>query len=110
MRFEPSSAVHNSFPKELPGTDAMAYIEQLKSVPANTTLYDVYALNAPTQLGGKEQKIGSLQLDGKLVSSKWGDENLFFRHQKLDDDVKLRPTWNDYLPRWSLDGKCPFQK
>lgn len=87
----------------------MAYIEQLKSIPADTSLYDVYALDAPPQLGGKEQKIGSLKLDGQLVSSKWGDEHLFFRHQKLDDDIKLRPAWNDYLPRWSLDGKCPFQ-
>jgi hypothetical protein len=24
--------------------------------------------------------IGTLKLEGKLISSKWGDENLFFRH------------------------------
>ena len=110
LRFEPTAAVHTRFPKVLPGSDGMAYVDQLKSIPANTALYDVYALDAPPQLGGKEQKIGSLQLDGQLISSKWGDEHLFFRHQRLDDDVGLRPAWEPYLPRWSLDGKCPFQK
>lgn len=87
----------------------MAYMDQLKSIPANTKLYDVYAWTGPKQLGGKELMIGTLQLDGSLVSSIWGDENLFFRHQKADEDLKLKPEWNPFLPRYSLNGKCPFQ-
>lgn len=110
LRFQPSSAVHTMFPKELQNGNAMAYMDQLKSVPANTTLYDVYAWDASPQLGGTEKKIGSLQLDGKLVSSRWGDEHLFFRHQKLSDDIKLRPAWDDYLPRASFSRYTRFSK
>lgn len=41
-------------------------------------LYNVYAWDAPEELGGTEVLIGDLQLAGTLTRSKWGDENLFF--------------------------------
>jgi len=53
-------------------------------------------------MGGTETMIGTLQLDGTLTRSKWGDEKLFFRHQLNDDDLKLKPEWEKYTP------KCPF--
>jgi hypothetical protein len=37
-------------------------------------------MDKPTELGGKEVLIGRLKLVGRLTRSKWGDENLFFRH------------------------------
>ena len=58
----------------------MKYLDQLESVPADSTLYNVYAVSAPKEIGGKEELIGSLVLDGKLYKSKWGDENLYIRH------------------------------
>jgi len=64
-------------------------------------------MNAPEHAGGVEELIGVLQLDGRLTTSNWADENLFFRHQKMDDDVKLVPAWGNYVSRFSLDGKCP---
>ena len=33
-----------------------------------------------------------------LVTSHWGDEHMFFRHQRMDDDLKLRPEWEPYTP------------
>ena len=87
LRFEPTSEVKGRFSKTLAGNDHMVYVDQLKSLPANTSLYNVYAYDGPPQTTGKESLIGKLQLDGKLISSKWGDENLFFRHQKLADDL-----------------------
>jgi len=52
--------------------------------------------------------IGELVLDGTMTKSKWGDENLFFRHQKMDDDTKIYPDWEQYLPKWSMGEGCPF--
>jgi len=34
---------------------------------------------------------------------------MFFRHQKMDDDLKLKSDWLNYTPEWSLGGKCPYQ-
>jgi len=61
--------------------------------------------------GGKEQLIGTLVLDGGLTTSKWADESLFFRHQKMNDDVKLHPEWDQFLEKFSDGGKgCPFAR
>ena len=60
----------------------MMYVDQLQAVPAGSTLYVVMAFDKPQELGGVETNIGSLVLDGVLTSSKWGDQNLFFRHEK----------------------------
>lgn len=59
----------------------MLYVSQLETVPENAKLYNVYAMDVPN---GKEILIGRLELDGKLIKSKWGDENLFIRHQTID--------------------------
>jgi len=118
LRFVPHSAIKALFPKELPGDDYMVYLDQLKTVPANSALYKVYAMDQPKELGGKESLIGDLVLDGSLVSSKWGDDKLFFRHQYMDDDLKLQPTWEKYTDKYwknpfakclsHLAAKCPF--
>lgn len=86
----------------------MSYIEQTESVPAGSTLYEVYGMSGPKQTGGKEFHIGNLVLDGSLTKSSWADESLFFRHQKADDDINVNPQWSDYLPKFSLGGKCPY--
>ena len=80
----------------------MVFISQLETVPANSRLYDVYAMDKPEELGGTEKVIGTLVLDGQLTKSKWGDENLFFRHQLMSDDVKLHEEWDPYLEKFTL--------
>lgn len=77
-------------------------------------MYKVYAFDQPAELGGKESYIGDLVLEGALHSSKWGDEKLFFRHQNMEDDLKLKPTWEKYTEKFykpwfqNLAAKCPF--
>jgi len=44
-----------------------------------------------------------------MTPSKWGDEHLFFRHQLMDDDVKIHPEWAEYIPSYKNGGKCPYQ-
>ena len=43
----------------------------------------------PEEDGGTETNIGTLKLVGDLVPSAWGDENLYFRHQKMEEDLSL---------------------
>jgi len=97
LRFQPDKSVSTLFPKDLPNGGYMSFVDQLKSVPGDSTLYNVYAMDQPKELGGKESHIGDLVMEGILTSSVFGDEKLFFRHQKMDDDVKLQPSWGKYL-------------
>ena len=87
----------------------MAYTSQLETVPADSTIYDVYALDKPVPLGGVESLIGSLKMDGKFTTSKWGDKNMFFQHQIITDDINVRPDWRPFFAEYSLGGKCPYQ-
>lgn len=92
----------------------MAYSSQLEGVPADSKLYEVYGLDAPPQLGGVEHYMGSLQLDGALTKSKFGDQNLFFRHQLSSDDMELKPEWTEYFSKYkglfgSEGNKCPYK-
>lgn len=88
----------------------MIYVSQLESVPADSKLYEVYARNAPDELNGEEVLIGTIVLDGKLVKSKWGDDNLFIRHQMMNDDTDIHPEWDPYLEKFKfkLPNSCPF--
>ena len=74
LRFEPTGKIE--FPKEFD----KPYTEQLATIPRGKTLFRVYALDKPTELGGTERQIGVLVTDSEMITSNWGDENLFFRH------------------------------
>lgn len=53
--------------------------------------------------------IGTLELDGAMTKSKFGDEVLYFRHQLMNDDVKIKSDWAKYLPTVGFVG-CPYLK
>jgi len=92
----------------------MSFVDQLKSVPGDSNLYKVFAMDQPNELGGTESYIGDIVMQGNLVSSTFGDEQLFFRHQRMNDDVKLESSWGKYLkgfyhwPWTNAEAKCPF--
>ena len=109
LRFVPHEDVANLFSSEMHGVGPMAYMDDLQAVPANSNLYSVYGMDGPQERGGVEHFIGTLQLDGSLVKSEYADDKLFFRHQKMDDDLKLMPEWEPYVPKYSLNGKCPYE-
>ena len=107
--FRPHDDVKNLFPKDLPDDDYMAYIKQLPTVPEDSVLYEVYAMDQPKELGGTETLIGKVQLDGSLISSKWADENLYFRHERVSDDIQDHSSWGPYEPEFdSSSWGCPF--
>jgi len=86
------------------------FTEDLTSIPKGSVLYEVYALDEPEELGGSEQFIGELVLVSDMVTTKWGDQHLFFRHQDMAEDVAIRPEWEPYLAKFGIEGPsgCPM--
>jgi len=75
--------------------------DQLMTIPNGSTLYKVYAMNAPAELGGTESYIADLVMTSELTTSHWGDRRLFFRHQNMADDVSFKPEWDEHLFKWT---------
>lgn len=80
--------------------------EEILAIPVGTKLYDVYARATPA---APKTIIGMIKITSELMYSSFGDENLFFRHQRFDDDLALRPEWKGNLGRRGLLRKrCPL--
>ena len=79
------------------------------TIPSGTILYRVLAQDRPLELGGSETEIAELVLTSPPTTSKWGDQHLFFRHQTMEDDISLQPSWSQYLDQWEYLGvqTCP---
>jgi len=65
------------------------------------TVYEVYAMTGPACIGGDFIKIAEIKLKTKLVTSKFGDTNLYFRHQRVQTDYKY---WPKELMRFHRDA------
>jgi len=88
------------------------FTEDLTSIRAGSTLYEVWALDNPVELGGEEQHIADLVLVSDMVTSLWGDQHLFFRHQDMAEDVEIHPEWEEFLDKFGIPGPsgCPVQR
>jgi len=88
------------------------FTEDLTSIPKGSTLYEVWAMDQPTELGGTEQHIADLVLVSDMVTSLWGDQHLFFRHQDMAEDVEIYPEWEEYLDKFGIEGPsgCPVHR
>jgi len=95
MRFEPTGEI------EFSSTVYTDYKQQLATIPSGTNLFKVHAWTAPQELGGEELYIGDLITDSEMTTSNFGDEHLFIRHQRAEDDIKLQPTWEEYYPAFN---------
>ena len=60
---------------------------QFTRIPNHTRLYTLIAFLHPWDKNGIV--LGDLELTSKCVTSTYGDKKLFFRHQYIEDDVKL---------------------
>ena len=92
LRFHPSGKI--VFPDSFHGP----INEDLITLPMGTKLYDVFALDKPEEMGGTEKMIGEVVLTSNLITSKWGDKKLFFRHQDMVEDLRHRPEWSKHTP------------
>ena len=66
-------------------------------------------------MGGTETLIGAFKTASECTTSQWGDDHMFIRHERMDDDLALKPEWEQYTPKYTgifngvnNDPKCPF--
>ena len=95
--------------------------DQLSTIPAHTVLFKLYGYDVAPEFGGEERLMGWIISRSETTTSLWGDQQLYFKHQRMDDDIAVRPYVRDWLEFW--DGgrfydsplknpapqqKCPF--
>ena len=44
--------------------------------------------------------IGALVMRSNLIDSLFGDNELYFKHARMEDDIKVRPHYFDWLQFW----------
>ena len=102
---KPNPELSAQFQDVAAGTDLL---ETFSQIPAGTVRYDIYGEPAP---GAEEIMIGQLKSKSEIVDSIYGDESLFFRHQRPSVDFERHPEWAppDWDPEESiLETMCPF--
>jgi len=82
--------LHPLVSSECSCSDYAACLKNLASIAVGTRLFEVQAAASP---GGTLQAIGFITLTDELTPSKFGDEQLFFKHTRMEDDFRLRPQW-----------------
>ena len=82
-------------------------------------------MDGPAELGGTEHLIGGIVTTSIMTTTKFGDKDLFFRHQALEEDIAIHPEWEPYEPLFDgslfgsagntvfsagqkISAKCPF--
>eukprot|EP01064_Diplonema_japonicum_P025472 TRINITY_DN3689_c5_g1_i1.p1 TRINITY_DN3689_c5_g1~~TRINITY_DN3689_c5_g1_i1.p1 ORF type:complete len:335 (+),score=68.68 TRINITY_DN3689_c5_g1_i1:49-1053(+) len=71
--------------------------ELYKQIPVGAVLYTVKALPEP---GAVPVDVGVIRSTSLIVSSKYGDTKLFFKHIPMDDDLKIHPEWTKGADEW----------
>ena len=58
-------------------------------------------------------------LNSELTTSYWGDEHMYIRHERMENDLAFKPEWAQYTPKWGgifgnnleqceTESQCPF--
>ena len=72
------------------------FSKQWAEISDKAAIYKFLAHSNPDDDAGTE--LGKIILDGRCTTSAFGDEHLFIRHQRIEDDIALKPKWkNAYL-------------
>jgi len=62
----------------------------LSAIESGTHLLNVYAMTSPTS---EKIPLGKLTTTSECVKSAFGDQSLFFRHQRMEEDFVKKPMW-----------------
>lgn len=73
--------------------DLTTYIEMAQSIPAGTHLFEVFGFTDTRYRQKEPVKMGDLYSTSEFVTSKFGDNNLSFRHVYMEEDFKKNPQW-----------------
>jgi len=97
------------------------FSDQMTAIPEDTVMFKIFGFDEPPEFGGRDRLIGWIVSRSEQITSFWGDDQLFFQHRRMDDDIKFRPHYFDWLQFWTgglfnetplinpaPDVKCPF--
>jgi len=88
------------FPSAPYGEDT--FLSLLEQVPVSSTLFEVYASRGPGDAANI--LVGTLKSRSKFTRSAFGDTNLFFRHQYMEEDFRYNPSWLPALEKKTACG------
>ena len=71
------------------------FSRQWSTIPKGAKLYTFMARSDPCDLPPCDEgtKLGDVIAVDGCTTSKFGDDSLFFRHQRIEEDIQLKPTW-----------------
>jgi len=88
--FEPTGEVN--FEDQKKGNDDL--LNELAGIPDGTDVFEIRAFASPMDASqGNVITIGTLTTKGTCHRSLFGDQELFFRHQRMEEDFALAPDW-----------------
>ena len=68
------------------------FLDQFKSIPRGTKIYTLKAHLSPSDKTG--MTLGDLVISKECVTNNFGDTKLAFKHQWIEEDIKLKPEWS----------------
>jgi len=95
--FRPADELRTGFPDKYKED----FTIQLGTLKKGMKVYTVFAKKTPKSV---PEKIGKLILNSEMTTSNWGDERLFFQHNKFDEDILDHPKWSKNEFKWSTFG------
>ena len=91
LAFEALAPYNTAFDYEEVNGKQVWWYDQLSTIEAGATLFQVNALTAPLGAGGEWVPIATIELVTDLITSTFGDNRLFFSHKKVSHDRKFWP-------------------
>jgi len=99
LKYRAPEAIKSRFSNER--SDGEWYDDIKDRIDEGEVLFEVFAFRPATSQAAEEEiKIADVRLDSQLHTSKWGDENLYFRHVNIGRD---RMYWSRDLKRLNED-------
>merc|ERR1719215_832861 len=90
FEWEPTGKVR--FPDEKKTNDDM--LRELSSILRGPDILEAFAYASPSdKKRGRKIRLGMVTTTSECVQSLFGDLELFFRHQRMEEDFALRPDW-----------------
>lgn len=97
------------------GETVAAVHSELDAIPIGTTLYNVYACTRPSgneampsenlDACGGAVPLGAIKTASKCTTSLYGDEKLHIRHQRIEEDWQLEPSYMK-MDSYDADEAC----
>lgn len=109
--FEPTEEMKGLFPDTLQKDAAgnvIPFWDQLTTIAKDSYLFEVWVRDSPDDLesypeGSNVQHIANIKLNSKIITSRFGDERLFFKHERMDDDIAKNPSWAAFIDTVDTD-------